>query len=95
MLVEFDNPALDGFGGADFLHLIEICAELSKSDAQKKLLPQIAKDRSIKIVATRSNAQLLSSELATMLTGRHSSHEMTPLSFKEILSVWRISALIS
>jgi predicted AAA+ superfamily ATPase len=100
LLVEFDNPALEGFGGADFLSLIEICAELSRSTSPRMLLlldeiqntsgwekwlTQIAKDRSVKIVATGSNAQLLSSEIATLLTGRHSSHEMTPLSFHEIL----------
>lgn len=100
LLVEFDNPALEGFGGADFLQLISLCDELSKSKSSKKLLlldeiqntvgwekwlTQMAKDRTIKIVATGSNAQLLSSEIATLLTGRHSSHEMTPLSFREIL----------
>lgn len=97
LLVEFDNPALEGFGGSDFLLLTELCTqgsptqkklllldEIQSTSGWEKWLPQIAKDRSVKVVITGSNAQLLSSEFATLLTGRHASHEMTPLSFQEV-----------
>jgi hypothetical protein len=38
-----------------------------------------------KIVVSGSNAKLLSKELATLLTGRHLSQTILPLSFKELL----------
>lgn len=99
--IEFDDPALESFAGEDLPQLVEVCSEISgRSDGKKLLLldeiqnikgwerwlTQIAKDPELKIVVTGSNAKLLSSELGTFLTGRHIAHEMTPLSYAEILS---------
>ncbi|OGJ19047.1 hypothetical protein A3K73_04480 [Candidatus Pacearchaeota archaeon RBG_13_36_9] len=43
-----------------------------------------------KIIITGSNSRLLSSEIATILTGRSISLELTPLSFKEFLKARKI-----
>lgn len=98
--IEFDDPALEGFSGSDFQLLSDLCDELHPGAARRlylldeiqnvpgweRWLPQLAKDPTIKIVATGSNAKILSSELSTLLTGRHRSHEMTPLSLREIVA---------
>jgi predicted AAA+ superfamily ATPase len=38
-----------------------------------------------KVIITGSNARLLSTELSTLLTGRHEKIEISPLSFKEVV----------
>ncbi len=45
------------------------------------------KERNIKILISGSNASLLSSDLSTMLTGRHLTTRMFPFSFAEFLEV--------
>lgn len=48
-------------------------------------------NEAIKIFITGSSAQLMSRELATVLTGRHVEFYVTPLSFKELLRVKSIT----
>ena len=46
------------------------------------------------LVITRSNAKLLSAELATHLTGRHFSLELYPFSFREYLNFFELFSLV-
>lgn len=104
ILVEFDDPNLEGFRGQDFSQLISIWEELNPGDNRariflldeiqnvegwEKWVTQLAKDRSNKIIVTGSNSKMLSSELGTLLTGRHITHEMTPFSFSEVCNAFR------
>jgi predicted AAA+ superfamily ATPase len=104
IIVEFDDPNLDTFQGSDFNLLIDYWEKLNPGDSRPRLylfdeiqnvsnwekwVLHIAKISSAKIVVTGSNATMLSSELGTLLTGRHSTHEMMPLSFSEVLHAAR------
>jgi predicted AAA+ superfamily ATPase len=97
--VEFDDPNLDNFQGSDFAQLIAFWEACHQGDSRPRLylfdeiqnvpswekwVLHIAKNSGSKVVVTGSNSTMLSSELGTLLTGRHSTHEMTPLSFSEV-----------
>jgi len=47
---------------------------------------RIRTDQGLKIIVSGSSSKLLSSELATLLTGRHVSFHIYPLSFREFIS---------
>lgn len=59
--------------------------EVQNIDSWEKVVNSINVDFNVDIYITGSNAYLLSSELATLLSGRYIEIKMYPLSFKEFL----------
>ena len=59
--------------------------EIQEVKEWEKLINSIAVDFDVDIYITGSNAQLLSSELATYLAGRYIELHIYPLSFEEVL----------
>jgi predicted AAA+ superfamily ATPase len=93
--VNFDDERLADFSIKDFQQLLIVLQK--KYSSQVIFLDEIQNiagwerfvrrihDEGYKIFVTGSNAKLLSSELATHLTGRYSKIELYPFSFKEFL----------
>jgi uncharacterized protein len=92
--LNFDDPRLFGFALADFERLREISEE-SAADSlfldEIQLVPnwerfirQMVDQKQYRIVLTGSNAEMLSMEMGTHLTGRHLSKELFPFSFSEL-----------
>lgn len=99
--VNFEDPRFYNFLNIDLLDIIweSYCDYLKPKGKVYLILDEIQKikgwenwtrakyDRkeNIKIFVTGSNAELLSSEFASVLTGRHLQLFITPLSFREFL----------
>ena len=98
--INFDDERLISFDVADFNQLL--LAWNKRSPSKNILIDEIQNvqswerfirrihDDGYKIYLTGSNAKLLSSELATHLTGRHVKVELYPFSFQEFLSFQNI-----
>lgn len=95
--VNFEDERLASFGLDDFNALHEVCIELFGKSKTFFLdeVQNIASwekwvrrmyDANFKFFITGSNANLLSMELATLLTGRHLQFSLYPFSFREFLS---------
>ena len=93
--INFDDERLFGFALGDFqklmLHFHKIgpsktllIDEIQNVPNWERFLRRVF-DEGYKIIVTGSNAKLLSSELATHLTGRHKRIELFPFSFNEYL----------
>ena len=91
--LHFDDPRLTTFEVADFYTLEEIWE--NKKQFQYNEIQQIngwekyvrhAVERKMQLYITGSNAQFLSKELGTLLTGRHLTFELFPFSYKEYLT---------
>ena len=61
----------------------------------EKTVDSLFINKNVDLYITGSNAYLLSSELATLLTGRYIEIKMLPLSFKEYLSSFKDKTDIS
>lgn len=61
--------------------------EIQKVKDFQKVVDSLFADQKVDIYLTGSNANLLSGELATLLSGRYIEIEMLPLSFKEYLKM--------
>jgi len=95
LFLNFDSPQLFGFSVNDFSRLDNI---ISKSGASVLFFDEMQLvegwemfvrqklDEGFKVIATGSNASMLSYELGTRLTGRHITQELFPFSFKEFLA---------
>lgn len=64
--------------------------EVQIIDQFQKAIDSLYLNKNIDIYITGSNAKLLSSELATLLSGRYIEVKMLPLSFKEYKEVYKI-----
>lgn len=94
--INFEDERLLGFDAADFYQLHETQIELfgehktffldevQNVDNFETFIRRLTDD-DYKFVITGSNAKLLSSEIATKLTGRHLDTKISPFSFKEYL----------
>ncbi len=99
---DLDDERLTGFGVTDFQAMLE--AWHKRSAARVILLDEVQEvpgwerfvrrvnDGGYKVFLTGSNAKLLSAELGTHLTGRHSRVELFPFSFREVLDLKGIDA---
>ncbi len=90
--VHFDDPRLNEFKLADFYTLEDIWKD--KSYFQFDEIQKIERweeyirhgvERNRRFAITGSNAGLLSKELGTLLTGRHTTYELFPFSYREFL----------
>ncbi|HKL66467.1 MAG TPA: ATP-binding protein [Bacteroidales bacterium] len=96
--IRFEDINLTGFELRDFIKAEEIFSEISEAkgiwffdevqniDGWEKYVRQLV-DRGEKVIITGSNANILSRELGTKLTGRHISTELYPFSYKEFLKL--------
>lgn len=64
--------------------------EVQNVDKFEKAVESLSIDFDVDIYLTGSNAYMLSTELATLLSGRYVEIRMWPLSFKEYYSVWQL-----
>lgn len=69
--------------------------EIQKVDEFEKIVDSLFINKDVDLYITGSNAWLLSSELATLLTGRYIEIKMLPLSFKEYMSAFEDKTDIS
>ena len=105
----FDDPRYLSFAATDFETLYEIWLEEAVRDKPHYLffdeiqnvqgwerwVDYFSKRPHTKVFVTGSNASLLSSELSTLLTGRHQELHLTPLSFREVYLSRRAAASTS
>ncbi|MGC8832255.1 MAG: AAA family ATPase, partial [Thermoproteota archaeon] len=96
--VNFFDERLAGFEAKDLGKLLEVFYQLYGTDMELMVLDEIQHVRgwerfvsrmrtSKKIIVTGSSSQLLSSELATLLTGRHVDFVLYPFNFREFLRI--------
>jgi predicted AAA+ superfamily ATPase len=96
--LNFDDERLAGFESDDFNAVLEAFYDLNGADVEYLIFDEIQNipnwelfinrlRRTKKIIITGSNANLLSGELATHLTGRHLEAVLYPFSFREYLKV--------
>ncbi|MEN8255776.1 MAG: ATP-binding protein [Verrucomicrobiota bacterium] len=94
--LNFDDERLFGFGVSDFDDLMQrfqmrsntrtlLLDEIQNVEGWERFVRRVHDD-GYKVVLTGSNAQLLSAELGTRLTGRHVRKELFPFSFCEFLA---------
>ncbi len=62
--------------------------EIQNIEKWEKWVSSISSKRNVKVFITGSNSSLLSSELSSLVTGRHVDFDLTPLSFKESLHLF-------
>jgi uncharacterized protein len=99
--LNLDDPRLNSFSAEDFERVHQLwLGETLNSPKQKifffdepqnvdgweKWMNYFAEQKKTKVILTGSNARLLSSDLATHLTGRHRTLEILPFSFLELAS---------
>lgn len=98
--LNFDDERLFGFEVHDFDDLLQrfqirsntrtlLLDEIQNVEGWERFVRRVHDD-GYKVVLTGSNAQLLSAELGTRLTGRHIRQELFPFSFREFLALKEI-----
>ena len=80
-LYQFATKEFEDFTGRKYLFVDEI----QEIEGWEKAINSIFSEGGVDIFITGSNAHLLSSELATLLSGRYVEFQVFPLSFKEFV----------
>jgi predicted AAA+ superfamily ATPase len=106
--INFDDPRLVDFKASDFEPLYKLWVknapaklttvtifidEVQNIPGWEQWITFFSRKTAHKVFITGSNSKLLSSELATFLTGRHLDLHLTPLSFHEIVQHYLTSSL--
>jgi len=95
LFINFEDPRLINFSLEDFPRLEKIAQETGKTllvldEVQNidhwELFARAANERGVQLFVTGSNAEVLSRELGTRLTGRYKQIELFPFSYKEFLA---------
>ena len=96
--LHFDDPRLLNFEVLDFYTIEELTAPDTKYYYDEiHQIPQWEKyvrhatEKKMPLIITGSNAAMLSTELATLLTGRHLSYELFPFDYREYKSFHQLS----
>ncbi len=96
LFINFEDPRLAGFTMEDFRRLDQLIEKGNYTHLffdEIQMLPdwewyvRQKLDEDFQVVVTGSNANLLSKELGTKLTGRHLSTELFPFSYLEYLTI--------
>ena len=93
----FDSMEYDGMSGKEiYLYIKEhLCEdkrsylfldEIQEVEGWEKIVNSLASDFNVDIYVTGSNSRMMSSEIATYLTGRYVAFRIYPLSFQEYLT---------
>jgi len=94
LYLNFEDPRLFGFDLKDFVRLDKVIEQNGTNVLlfdEIQIIPDWERyvrqklDESFKVIITGSNANLLSKELGTKLTGRHITKELFPFSYREFL----------
>jgi len=80
-LYQFATKEFEGVMGSKYLFVDEI----QEIEGWEKAINSLFSEGGVDIFITGSNAHLLSSELATLLSGRYVEFQVFPLSFKEFI----------
>jgi predicted AAA+ superfamily ATPase len=101
LFLNFDTPQLYGFNTGDFARLDKIIDKRKSSflffdeiqliEGWEMYIRQKL-DEDFKVIATGSNAHMLSQELGSRLTGRHITQELFPFSYSEFLAFTETTA---
>lgn len=99
--VNFEDERLFGFKASEFNTILEtqielfgnqktfIIDEIQNIDKFELFLRRLS-DSGYKFIVSGSNAELLSGEIATKITGRHIETNLAPFNFREFLSYYQI-----
>lgn len=99
LIINFEDPRFSGrLDGADLHQIYEVYLrqlkpekplvvldEVQNVEGWERFVRYLLEAQNAQVIVTGSSSKLLSSELATVLTGRHIDIEVFPLSFKELL----------
>jgi len=94
LIINFEDPRLEGFEVNDFYKLEKIAQDQGKTQfifdevqnvAEWERYVRSANEMGIKIYITGSNASMLSREMGTKLTGRYRQMELFPFEYMEYL----------
>lgn len=88
-LNEYIKPKIINCSGEQVYLLIDEVQEIAEWE---RCIRSVLKNESADIIVTGSNAQMLSSELATTIAGRYVEIPLYPLSFKEFLEFYKSSS---
>ncbi len=98
LILNFEDPRLSGIGSRELVRLYEeylkitgaerptvVLDEVQSVSGWERFVRYLLEVKRARVLVTGSSSKLMGEEYATLLTGRHVSVEVFPLSFKEFL----------